>query len=104
MLPCPRMIELYRAAVLEENGVNVEARTVKLSFASEKLVLRDDGRGEYWERLSHGPGDANFGLLNTQGVLLAEHVPSLEIGEVVKGSARVEPDRKSRATVRIHPS
>ena len=96
------MATCYRAAVLEA-GSDTEAAAgiVSLSFASESPVLRDEEGGKYFEVLSHAPGDANLGTLNRAGVLLEGHDDKKEIGEVVPGSARVDPDRKTRAKVKV---
>ncbi|MGD0258968.1 MAG: phage major capsid protein [Verrucomicrobiota bacterium] len=96
---------LFRAAVLESAGIDLETGIVPLAFASESPVLREDAKyGKYLEVLSHGPGDANLGQLNRAGILLADHNEKIgEIGEVVQGSARVDSDRRTRAKVKIHP-
>ena len=87
---------LFRQAVLE-----ADATAVKLSFASELPVLRRDKRGKYWEVLSHAPGDANLGLLNRSGIVLQDHDETREIGDVVKNSAKVDSDKKTRAQITL---
>ena len=95
----------FRAAEVEldDTDLDVERGRAKLSFSSELPVLRqnDSKYGTHLEVLSHAPGDANFGLLNSQGVVLLNHLAEVPIGDVVKGSARIHPDRKARATIRI---
>lgn len=91
----------YRDGALEA-ATEVAAGTHRLSFASEFPVMRRDKKnGTYWEVLSHAPGDANLGLLNTQGVVLVNHDDTREVGEVMKGTAKVRADRKTEADIRI---
>ncbi|MDB6023112.1 MAG: Caudovirus prohead protease family protein [Pedosphaera sp.] len=94
----------FREALLE--AVAGEAAMLgihRLSFGSEFAVRRYDkqAREEYDEVLSHGPGDAVLGLLNREGVVLENHDDGVEIGTVEPGSARVESDLKTRATIRL---
>jgi HK97 family phage major capsid protein len=92
----------FRTAILEPDTDLAKTGVVRLSFASEAPVLRNDKkRGKYWEVLSHAPGDCNLGMMNRSGVLLQDHDDELEIGEVVRDSAKVEADKKTRATVKI---
>jgi HK97 family phage major capsid protein len=91
----------YRIAAIEQHP-NKVAGTVRLSFASEALVKRTDSRGEFWEVLSHAAGDANLGFLNRNGIVLENHDDQKEIGDVARGSARVEADKKTRADIHIH--
>lgn len=95
---------LHRSAGLEAGtGTETEAGIVRLSFASEAAVLREDPElGRYYEVLSHAPGDAVLGFLNQSGVLLEGHDERKVLGGVVSGSARVEGDRKTRARVRVN--
>jgi len=69
------MMTLHRSAGLEVGtGAETEAGIVRLSFASEAAVLREDPElGRYYEVLSHAPGDAVLGFLNRSGVLLEGH-------------------------------
>jgi HK97 family phage major capsid protein len=92
----------FRTALLESSSTDLEAGIARLSFASEEPVLRKDKRGKFFEVLSHNPGDANLGLLNKEGVVLENHDDTREIGEVEKGSAKVDSDKKTRATIKIH--
>ena len=89
----------FRNAVLEREADTTGK--VKLAFASEKKVLRRDSKGEFYEVLSHNAGDANLGLLNRNGMVLCDHDERQEIGDVVKGSAKVCADKKTRAEILI---
>lgn len=93
--------KFFRDAVLESNGTDLALGIARLSFASELPVLRKDKRGKFWEVLSHSPGDANLGLLNKEGVVLENHDDTREIGVVEKDSAKVDADKKTRATIKI---
>ena len=89
---------LFRRA---EVSAGEAANTIRLSFASELPVLRRNKDGQYWEILSHAPGDANLGFLNRKGLALQDHNEKLEIGEVVRGSAKVDADKKCRCELNI---
>ena len=93
---------LYREGVMED-AVDV-SKGIRASFSSETPVFRRSGKTSYWEILSHAPGDCMMDLLNREGVVLENHDDEREIGTVVKGSVRVEADRKLRATVKISDS
>jgi hypothetical protein len=94
---------LFRDALLD--SLETETGTARLSFASEHPVFRFDKKhGRYWEVLSHAPGDANLGLLNSQGIVLRDHDESDVIGDVEKNSARVDADRKTRCKIRVSDS
>lgn len=90
---------IFRSAVLETPDATTGV--MRLSFASELPVLRRDSNGKFWEVLSHSPGDANLGLLNRAGMVLQDHDEKIEIGDVVKGSAKVDADKKTRADIKI---
>lgn len=97
--------EIFHREAVIENLPDIAAGVVRLSFASEYPVLRKDAkRGLHYEVLSHAPGDMNPGLLNTQGVVLCDHEDTREIGTVIPSSARVEADKKTRATIKITDS
>jgi HK97 family phage major capsid protein len=91
----------YRTAVLEPAEKSTDG-AVRLSFASELPVKRSDAKGMFWEVLSHRAGDANLGFLNRNGVVLENHDETKEVGDVVRGSARVEADFKTRADIKIY--
>src|ERR1700722_2254825 len=90
---------LYREGVMED-AADV-SKGIRASFSSETPVFRRAGKTPYWEILSHAPGDCMIDLLNREGVVLENHDDTREIGKVLKNSARVEADRKLRATVKI---
>ena len=91
---------LFRNALLEADPAEIATGKIRLSFASEVRVLRHDKkRGQYYEVLSHAPGDANLGLINSQGVVFEDHDETRQIGDVEKKSARVEADKKTRANI-----
>lgn len=80
----------------EEDGVvDVEARTVELSFSSETAVERWWGR----EVLSHDAGCADLVRINSGGCLLWGHDPDDVLGVVER--AWIGADRKGRALVRF---
>lgn len=93
--------KFFRVAALEFDAASVEKGIFHLSFASELPVLRKDKNGKYWEVLSHDPGDANLGQLNRQGIVLQDHDDTKEIGDVVRNSAKVDADKKTRADINI---
>lgn len=79
-----------------------ESGNVKLSFASELPVLRNDGDGDFYEVLSHEPGDANFGFINRKGLALQDHNEKLEIGDVVRDSVAIGTDKKTRGEIKLY--
>ena len=91
---------LHRTALNETTEVLVASGTIRLSFASELPVLRKDGGGkQYWEILSHAPGDANLGLINRAGIVLQNHDEKCEIGDVVRNSVAIGADMKTRGDI-----
>lgn len=79
-------------------GVDVEARTIELAFSSETDTV------ERWfgiEILGHDPGEYDLSRLNNSAPLLWMHDLYDQRGVVEPGTARVDSDRKGRATVRI---
>ncbi|HET9702353.1 MAG TPA: phage major capsid protein, partial [Burkholderiales bacterium] len=84
-----------REAVFERATLNREARTVDLAYSSEQPHERWFGM----EVLSHEPGAADLRRLNGGANLLVNHDPTDWVGVVER--ARVDPDRKGRATVRF---
>jgi HK97 family phage major capsid protein len=79
-------------------AVDIEARSVALSFASEQPVSRWFGN----ESLVVEPGAANLGRLRDGGALLVNHDPAAQIGVV--SSVSIGSDRVARATVRFSQS
>jgi hypothetical protein len=75
-----------------------------VAFGSEYPVERRDERygGWYLEILSHGRGDANLSFLNSGGPVLRDHKSEIQIGDVVRDSARICADLKSRADIKIY--
>ena len=94
--PSERTITLERAAI----KVNEEERTVELCFSTENPVERWYG----FEILDHSPGAADLRRLNKGGPVLLCHDRSQQAGACVKGTARVDDDRKGRATVKFSRS
>ena len=93
---------MFRTATLESApAASAEGRAVKLSISSEALVLRKDGVGLFYERLSHQPGDCNLALFNRAGVVLRDHLEKEVIGTVEPNSFVIHPDRKLRGVVTL---
>lgn len=98
---------LYREATIDASQMKADAREVELSFASESPVQRYDWDtgGFYMEVLDHSSSkSADFSRLNNGGALLRDHNRTQQPGVIVKGSARVDIDKKSRATVKFSRS
>lgn len=89
----------FRDAEIETPDTSTGA--IKLSFASELPVLRSDSSGQYWEVLSHNPGDANLAFINRKGIALQDHNEKIEIGDVVKNSVKVDADKKTRGEIQL---
>jgi HK97 family phage major capsid protein len=97
----------YRSVTLDRSALNIEAREVSLAFASEEPVERWDWRTgkTYFEILDHTDAkSADLSRLNNGGQLLFEHDRRAKLGGVVKGSAKVDADKKSRAVVKLSRS
>lgn len=88
----------YRAAQFDRASVDLEARTVELSFSSEEPYER------YWgvEILGHDAGEVRLERLNNGGAFLMDHNTRDQIGVIEK--AWIGPDRKGRALVRFGKS
>jgi HK97 family phage major capsid protein len=91
---------LNRSMSFDRSTIDVEARTVDLSFSSEFPVRRWFGT----EVLDHSPSSCDLSRLNNGGALLDNHDPDEQIGVVVPGSARIDPDRIGRAKVKFSRS
>lgn len=89
---------LDRAATVEREAINVEARTVELSFSSELPYERYFGM----EILDHDPRSVRLDRCNKNGPLLVNHNRSDQIGVIEK--AWIDPDRRGRALVRFGKS
>jgi HK97 family phage major capsid protein len=87
---------MYRKADLSLAGLDKQARTVSLSFSSEKPV----DRGEYDEVLSHDPADVDMSRLVNGAPVLREHNPSRHIG-TVEGAIISSQHRLGRASIRF---
>ncbi|HEY9460014.1 MAG TPA: phage major capsid protein [Paralcaligenes sp.] len=76
-------------------SIDVEARTVELAFSSEAEYRR------WWgiEVLGHEPGEVDLSRLNDGAAVLWNHNWDTQVGVVE--SARVDSDKKGRATVRF---
>jgi len=84
-----------RFVTLEPSGVNVEARTVDLTFSSEARVPRFYGT----EILSHKRGAGNLDRLNNGAPLLFNHNMDDVIGVVENAS--IGDDKRGHAKVRF---
>lgn len=79
-------------------AINVEARTVSLSFSSETGVSRWFGQ----EILDHTPKSVRLGRLRNSGAVLVDHTTRDLVGVVE--SAEISADRIGRAVVRFGKS
>ena len=86
---------LTREATFERATLNADERTIELAFSSDAPYRR------WWgtEILSHEPGAANLERLNGGANLLFNHDWDDYVGRIE--AARLDGDRKGRATVRF---
>lgn len=84
-----------RAATVTASNINVEERTVELSFASEIEVERWYGL----EVLEMSKRAADLNRLNVGGALLSDHNTRAQIGKVVK--AWIGDDKRAHAIVKF---
>ncbi len=90
--------EVSHELVFERSAIDVESRTVDLSFSSETPVIREDSRGNpYWEVLCHSKVDMS--RMKEGSPLLWGHDKKAHLGSVV--TARICPDKIGRAKVRF---
>ena len=91
---------MHRIATLD---IDTEKGVDSLCFATEETGVwrRDTTRGTFFEHLDHSHADLS--VLNDGGPLLANHDAGQVVGEFVKGTVRVCPDKKSRGDVRFFP-
>lgn len=85
----------------EFGKVDLDARTVELSFSSE------DAEVQRWfgiEKLSHAPGAVDLSRINNSAPLLWMHDWGDQRGVIEPNSVRIDPDRKGRALVRFSRS
>ena len=85
----------YRTVTVEREAVSVDARTVSVSFCSEKPVQRFYG----FEVLDCKPQSVRMGRLLDGAPLLLQHDPAAHIGTVE--GALIADDAVDRATVRF---
>ena len=85
----------HRSMRYQRDTVDVEARTVELSFASDKPYER------YWghEILDMAPASVDLGRLNARHPLLLNHDAAQQIGVIER--AWVDADRMARAVVKF---
>lgn len=88
----------YRFFGFGESDIDVENRTVNLSFSSEEPY----GRAFGLEILSHDAGAVDLSRLNDGAPLLLNHDPDKQIG-VIEG-ATIGADKKGRGKVRFSRS
>jgi HK97 family phage major capsid protein len=97
-----RLAEIRAKGTMHRNGtvvgVDKEARTVDIAFSSEAEVPRWYGI----EILDHSPGAVDMSRMNDGAAVLWNHNWNDQRGVVE--SARIDGDRKGRATVRISRS
>lgn len=85
------------------------ARTVELSFSSEKPAIQRDANGKkYWEILDHDPANVDLSLLNNRGAFLDEHDSKEHLGVIEtasvaagKGVAVAKLDDHPKAEMRL---
>ena len=91
---------LYRSATIEgQKNIDVENRTVELSFSSETPVERAFGN----EILDHSPESVDLSRVDDGAPLLLEHDRTQQIG-VIDRAWIDEKERKGRAIVRFSES
>ena len=90
----------YRSMTFDRASAKVDDRTIDLSFSSEYPIPRWFGI----EVLDHSPGSCDLSRLNSSGALLDNHDWDEQIGVIVLGTARIDPDRIGRATVKFSQS
>lgn len=97
-----RLVEIRQRGMQHRDatvaGVNTEARTVELSFSSEVEYERWYGI----EILSHAPDACRLGRLTNKAPVLWMHEWEDQRGVVE--SARIDADRRGRATIRLSKS
>jgi HK97 family phage major capsid protein len=73
---------------------------VPLAFSSEEPYLRWFG----YEILDHSPESVDLSRLNNSAPILSDHDHRVQIGVVVPGTAKIEPDKKGRLMARFGSS
>lgn len=92
--------QLFRSMQFDRASAKPEDRTVELAFSSEAPVERWFGI----EVLDHNPTSCDLSRLNNGGALLDNHDSDEQIGVIVQGTARIDPDRIGRAMVKFSRS
>lgn len=90
--------EYKRAVSAKGAPVDLEKRTVEVSFSSEALV----DRGGFYEVLSHEPGAIRGARLDAGLAVLVNHEKSEHVG--ITENWRVDDDRRCRSVVRFGES
>jgi HK97 family phage major capsid protein len=89
----------WRTLAINKREIDLEARTVPLSFSSEEPYRR------WWgtEILGHGPGEVDMSWMSSgRAPLLADHDTRQQIGVIL--SAEIGTDRKGRAVAQFGKS
>ena len=90
--------KLYRNIDLNRDAIDLENRSVSLSFSSEEPVERFFGT----EVLDHNESSIRLGRLRSNGPLLLEHDPTNQIGAI--DNVQIGLDKVARADVRFSKS
>ncbi|WPO94215.1 phage major capsid protein [Buttiauxella sp. HR94] len=88
-----------RELQVPHQAINLESRTISVSFCSEQPVEREINGELYNEILLCGSENVDLRRLNNSGAVLYNHNRDALIGAVI--DARLDPDRVGRATLRI---
>lgn len=84
---------------VRSDAINVEDRTVELSFSSELPVTREMWGNTVTEILDHSPSSVDLSRLKDGAALLFNHNRDLMLGVVL--NARIDKDRIGRANVKF---
>jgi HK97 family phage major capsid protein len=87
----------YRSAQIGR-AIDTESRSIEIAFSSETPVERSYG----FEILDHSPMAVRLDRINSGGAVLINHDPDDHVGVV--DSARIDADRKGRASIRFSRS
>ncbi len=97
-----------RSFQIDRAEIKEDGRTVELSFSSEIPVEQYSwSLGRYIEILDHSPGSVDLSRLNNSAPLLLGHERDERFGVMQVGvveNARIDSDKKGRATVRFSKS
>lgn len=91
-------IKQFRSAIFELETLNVEERTIEISFSDEEPVLRSEG----YEILDHDVSSVDLDRLNAGAGLFLDHDTSIrsQVGQVIRAWIDVAA-RKGRALIRF---